>query len=60
MKCFNNLIVTASEKGNILRVYQIQNGQLLHEFKRGNEYATLYGMSIDAEMLAVTSDAGTI
>jgi len=54
-------IATASEKGTILRVFDVATATCLHEFRRGVERATItcLAFSWDYKWLSCTSDKGT-
>jgi hypothetical protein len=54
-------LATASEKGTVLRVFDVTTASCLHEFRRGFERATIscLAWSWDNSWLACTSDKGT-
>lgn len=63
------LLATASEKGTVIRVFSIvykqstiQSMQMLLEFRRGSEHATIYHLAFSpsGKYLAVSSETGTI
>ena len=56
------LLATANEKGTIIKIHNCVNGDLLSQFKRGNEKAEIHYICFDkfSNFLAVTSDRGTI
>ena len=55
------LLATASEKGTIVRVWNVSSSTCLHEFRRGVERATITCLSFswDDQWLSCTSDKGT-
>lgn len=55
------MLATASEKGTVLRVWNVSNSQCLHEFRRGVERATItcLAWSWDHAFLCCVSDKGT-
>ncbi|CAG9314695.1 unnamed protein product [Blepharisma stoltei] len=57
-----NLCATASEKGTVIRVFSLPEGNKLFTFKRGLMAAITYSInfSMDAELLLSCSDTGTI
>ena len=57
-----SLLVTASDKGTLLRLFKIDDGTLVQELRRGTENATIYSIAFDpqSKFLACTSDRGTI
>ena len=58
-----NLLATASEKGTVIRVYNINDGARMFEFRRGmKRNATIYSISfsMDSDFLAVSSNTETI
>jgi len=56
------LLATASEKGTIIRVFNVPESECLHHFRRGTYPATIYGMNFGSQstLLAVSSDSDTI
>ena len=57
-----SLLVTANEKGNIIKIHSTINGTLLSEFYRGKDKAEINYICFHKlnHFLAVTSDRGTI
>ena len=53
---------SASDKGTIIRVFNIQDDTLLHEFRRGTEQAIIYNISFDLNdtLLVVSSNRPTV
>lgn len=63
--CMNrngSLLATASIGGTIIRVFNMNDGNLVKELRRGSENADIYSISIDNSFnyLACTSDRGTV
>ncbi|KAF1990870.1 hypothetical protein K402DRAFT_324009 [Aulographum hederae CBS 113979] len=56
------LIATASEKGTIIRVFSIPDGQKLFQFRRGSIPARIFSMSFNetSTLLAVSSATETV
>lgn len=56
------LLATASDKGTIIRVFNVPDASCLHHFRRGTYPATIYGMTFNMQsnLLAVSSDSDTI
>ncbi|KAJ3092702.1 WD repeat domain phosphoinositide-interacting protein 3 [Physocladia obscura] len=56
------LLCTASTSGTLVRVFDTTTRQLVHEFRRGSEPATVYSInfSLDDRWVCVGSDRGTV
>ena len=54
-------LATASERGNIIRIFDTIKGCIIQELKRGNGDAKIYSInfSFDNNFLGITSDHGT-
>ncbi|XP_014277384.1 WD repeat domain phosphoinositide-interacting protein 2 isoform X2 [Halyomorpha halys] len=58
-----NMIATASEKGTVIRVFNVAEGVKLHEFRRGvKRCVNISGLAFspDASLLAATSNTETV
>ena len=55
-------IATASEKGTIIRLYEVLSKKLVNEFRRGTEYVNIVQLAFhqNMSMLLVGSDKGSI
>ena len=53
---------SASNKGNLIKVFSIFDGNLIHEFRRGTEQAIIYNISFDLNdtLLVVSSNRPTV
>lgn len=56
------ILVSASDKGTIIRVYDTHSGNLLRELRRGADRADIncITLSVSKSWLALTSDKGTV
>ncbi|BGP16737.1 hypothetical protein JCM10213_009154 [Rhodosporidiobolus nylandii] len=56
------LLATASDKGTVIRVFSVPNGDKLHEFRRGSYPAKIYSIAFNAvsSLLCVASDTETV
>ncbi|GAA5912117.1 hypothetical protein JCM5296_000801 [Sporobolomyces johnsonii] len=56
------LLATASDKGTVIRVFSLPNGDKVHEFRRGSYPARIYSISFNAvsSLLCVSSDTETV
>ncbi|GAA5967556.1 hypothetical protein JCM11641_005692 [Rhodosporidiobolus odoratus] len=56
------LLATASDKGTVIRVFSVPNGDRLHEFRRGSYPAKIYSIAFNAvsSLLCVSSDTETV
>ncbi|ORY52828.1 WD40 repeat-like protein [Leucosporidium creatinivorum] len=56
------LLATASDKGTVIRVFTLPNGDRVHEFRRGSYPAKIYSISFNATstLLCVSSDTETV
>lgn len=55
-------VATASQRGTMIRVFNVETGEKLYEFRRGIDGATIHSIVFDPETryLAVSSDHGTV
>lgn len=57
-----DMVATASEKGTIIRVFAVESGTKIAEFRRGMDEAAIFSLAFSPhdKMLAVTSDKSTV
>lgn len=57
-----DMVATASEKGTIIRLWAVESGTKLAEFRRGIDEAAIFSLAFSPtdKMLAVTSDKSTV
>ncbi|KAJ4301636.1 autophagy protein [Kalmusia sp. IMI 367209] len=62
MNTDGTLLATASEKGTIIRVFSVPNGEKLYQFRRGSIPARIYSMSFNSTstLLCVSSASETV
>lgn len=56
------MLATASDKGTVIRVFSLPNGDRVHEFRRGTYPAKIYSISFNqtSTLLSVSSDTETV
>lgn len=56
------ILATASDKGTLIRIFKADDGEFLHEVRRGSKNSEIYSICFNAtsEFLACSSDRGTI
>lgn len=56
------LLATASDKGTLIRIFNVANGSMLQEVRRGSEKAIIYCICFNpsSHLIACSSDRGTI
>ncbi|GAA5925725.1 phosphoinositide binding protein ATG18 [Sporobolomyces koalae] len=56
------LLASSSEKGTVIRVFGLPNGDKLHEFRRGSYSARIdsIGFNLKSTLMAVSSDTETV
>ncbi len=57
-----SMLATASDKGTLIRIFNVEKGTFLLEVRRGSERADIYSISFDplSKFIACSSDRGTI
>ncbi|KAJ4352077.1 Phosphatidylinositol 3,5-bisphosphate-binding protein [Didymosphaeria variabile] len=57
-----DMVATASEKGTIIRLWAVESGTKIGEFRRGIDEAAIFSLAFSPRdnMLAVTSDKSTV
>ncbi|KAG0164058.1 autophagy protein [Apophysomyces sp. BC1034] len=62
MNSEGTLLATASEKGTVIRVFSIPDGNKIYQFRRGSYPAKIYSMSFNlvSSLLCVSSDTETV
>jgi len=57
-----NILVTASDKGTLLRVFDTETGEKINEVRRGADQAVITDITIDSanHFMACCSDKGTV
>lgn len=57
-----DMVATASEKGTIIRIFAVESGTKIAEFRRGVDEAAIFSLAFSPhdKMLAVTSDKSTV
>lgn len=62
MNSDGTLLATASEKGTIIRVFSVPNGEKLYQFRRGSIASRIYSMSFNSAstLLCVSSASDTV
>ncbi|CAO3625801.1 unnamed protein product [Mucor hiemalis] len=62
MNSDGTLLVTASEKGTVIRVFTIPGAEKMYQFRRGSYPAKIYSMSFNlvSTLLCVSSDTETV
>jgi len=57
-----SLLATTSEKGKIIRIFRTEDGEYLHELRRGSDKAEIYSISFNynSKLIACSSSKSTI
>lgn len=57
-----SLIASAGEKGNIIRIFETEKGEMIQEFRRGTDSADIYSLAFDPNSfyIACSSSKGTV
>lgn len=55
-----SLLATASERGTVVKVYDLTRFELAHELRRGSTPATITSMALDDDLCIVASSHGTV
>jgi WD40 repeat protein len=55
-------LATCSDRGTLVRIFDVQSGKMLKELRRGAQQASIQSLAFnhDGSLLAVTSDKGTV
>jgi WD40 repeat protein len=55
-------VATCSEKGQNIRVFSVETGEMIQEVRRGNEYAMIYSLNFSkgGNWLTCSSDSNVI
>jgi WD40 repeat protein len=57
-----SLLATASDKGTLIRIFKTNDGEFLHELRRGSDKAEIFSICFNqnSKLLACSSDRKTI